>query len=72
MHSSCRVRDDLGPMSPTTAGLVLAMLIPRAEESWIPVLLGGLIPILGIAAVGYIVVRAVRDGDDTDDDGRPT
>jgi hypothetical protein len=38
-----------------------------ATEAW-PAVLGGLIPILGLVAAGYLIVRAVRDtGDDGDD-----
>jgi hypothetical protein len=44
--------------------LTIAMVLVRAEEAWEPVLLGGLIPILGLAGLGYIIVRAVRDTDD--------
>jgi hypothetical protein len=42
-------------------------LIPAATEAW-PAIFGGLIPILGLAAIGYIIYRAVRDNDDSDDD----
>jgi hypothetical protein len=41
--------------------------MPLAVESWIPVLFGGLIPILGAVAVLYIIVRAVRDTDEDPD-----
>ena len=34
-----------------------------AAEAWTAVL-AGLIPIVGLAAVGYLIVRAVRDNDD--------
>jgi hypothetical protein len=43
-------------------------VIPLATEAW-PAVFGGLIPILGLAAVGWLVVGAVRDGDEGD---RPT
>ncbi|HEX3323581.1 MAG TPA: hypothetical protein VHR65_00370 [Solirubrobacterales bacterium] len=46
--------------------LAIALILVRAEEAWEPVLLGGLIPIIGLAAIGYLIVRAVRD---TDEDG---
>jgi hypothetical protein len=36
-----------------------------ATESWVAVL-GGLIPIAGLVAVGYLIVRAVRDSDEED------
>ncbi len=38
-------------------------MIPSAAEAW-PAVFGGLIPILGLAAIGYIIYRAVRDNDD--------
>ncbi len=38
-----------------------------ATEAW-PAVFGGLIPIVGLAAIGYLIVRAVRDGDDADDE----
>jgi hypothetical protein len=46
--------------------LVLAALLVRAEEAWEPVLFGGLIPLFGALAVGFIIWRAVRDTDDED------
>jgi hypothetical protein len=36
-----------------------------ATEAW-PAVLGGLIPIAGLLAVGYLIVRAVRDNDEED------
>jgi hypothetical protein len=44
--------------------LTIAMVLVRAEEAWEPVLFGGLIPILGLAGLGYIIYRAVRNPDD--------
>ncbi|MFN8162647.1 MAG: hypothetical protein U0R26_02235 [Solirubrobacterales bacterium] len=38
-----------------------------ATEAW-PAIFGGLIPIAGLIAIGYIIVRAARDNDDPDDD----
>jgi hypothetical protein len=38
-------------------------MIPLATEAW-PAVFGGLIPILGLAGVGYLIWRAVRDTDD--------
>ena len=39
-------------------------MIVLAAEAW-PAVFGGFIPILGLAAIGYIIYRAVRDdGDD--------
>ncbi len=46
--------------------LALAVVLVRAEEAWEPVLLGGLIPIFGALAVGFILWRAVRDTDEDD------
>jgi hypothetical protein len=47
--------------------LAFAVLLVRAEEAWEPVLFGGLIPLFGALAVGFIIWRAVRDNDDDDD-----
>jgi hypothetical protein len=47
--------------------LIATALLVRAEESWAPVLLGGLIPILGLGALGYLLIRAVRDNDEEDE-----
>jgi hypothetical protein len=38
----------------------LVAAIPLAAEAW-PAVFGGLIPILGLAGIGYLVFRAVRD-----------
>ncbi len=38
-----------------------------AAEAW-PAVFGGLIPIIGLAAIGYLIVRAVRDNGEGDDD----
>ena len=48
-------------MTALSTALLCAMLVPRAEEAWEPVLFGGLIPIIGALAVFYIIWRAVRD-----------
>ena len=37
-----------------------------ATEAW-PAVFGGLIPIVGLVAIGYIIVRAVRDHDADDE-----
>lgn len=47
--------------------LIVAMLLVRAEEAWEPVLLGGLIPILGLGALAYLIIRAVRDNDENNE-----
>jgi hypothetical protein len=47
--------------------LIVAALLVRAEEAWEPVLLGGLIPILGLGALAYLIVRAVRDNDENNE-----
>lgn len=41
--------------------------IARAEESWIPVLFGGMIPILGAGAIFWLIWRAVRDSPENDE-----
>jgi hypothetical protein len=41
-------------------------VIPLATEAW-PAVFGGLIPILGLAAIAYIIYRAVRDNDEGDE-----
>ncbi len=48
--------------------LTIATLLPRAEEAWEPVLFGGMIPIIGALAVLYLIVRAVRDNPENDQD----
>jgi hypothetical protein len=47
--------------------LTIAVVLVRAEEAWEPVLLGGLIPILGALAILYIIIRAVRDNPEDDE-----
>ena len=44
-------------------------MIPTATEAW-PAIFGGLIPIIGLAAVGYVIWRAVKDSDDDEDEPR--
>jgi hypothetical protein len=46
---------------------IFALVLMRAEEAWEPVLFGGMIPVLGALAVGYIIFRAVRDHDEDDE-----
>jgi hypothetical protein len=41
------------------------MILP-ATEAW-PAVFGGLIPILGLAAIAYLIIRAVRDHDEGDE-----
>jgi hypothetical protein len=38
-------------------------VIPAGTEAW-PAVFGGLIPILGLAAIAYVIYRAVREDDD--------
>ncbi|MGN6258664.1 MAG: hypothetical protein ACTHN3_13095 [Solirubrobacterales bacterium] len=38
-----------------------------ATEAW-PAVFGGLIPIIGLAAIGYLIYRAVRDDPSNDED----
>jgi hypothetical protein len=40
--------------------------MPFATEAWTAVL-AGLIPIVGLVAVGYLIIHAVRDGDEDGD-----
>jgi len=40
-------------------------VIPAATEAW-PAVFGGLIPIVGLGAIGYIIWRAVREPDEDD------
>lgn len=42
------------------------MPLPLAAEAW-PAVFGGLIPILGLVAIGYLLIRAARDNDDADE-----
>ena len=48
--------------------LAITVVLVRAEEAWEPVLFGGMIPIVGALAVLYIIVRAVRDNPENDDE----
>lgn len=48
--------------------LAFALILVRAEEAWEPVLFGGLIPLFGALAIGFIIWRAVRDNDESDDE----
>jgi len=41
-------------------------VIPLAAEAW-PAVFGGLIPIIGLAAIGYLIIRAVRNNDEEDE-----
>jgi len=41
-------------------------LIVFATEAWAAVF-GGLIPILGLGAIGYLLIRAIRDNDEEDE-----
>ena len=43
---------------------------PSAAEAW-PAVFGGLIPIIGLAAIGYLIVRAVKNADDSENDDEP-
>lgn len=47
--------------------LTLAALVVRAEEAWEPVLLGGLIPIVGAIAILWLIIHAVRDNPENDE-----
>ena len=39
------------------------MIVLAIGEGWTAVF-GGLIPIIGLCAIGYLIVRAIRDSDD--------
>jgi len=41
-------------------------MIPVATEAW-PAVFGGLIPIVGLVAIGWLIIRAVRDSDEDDE-----
>lgn len=41
-------------------------MIPFATEAW-PAVFGGLIPIVGLVAIGWLIVHAVRDNDEDDE-----
>jgi hypothetical protein len=41
-------------------------MIPLATEAW-PAVFGGLIPIVGLLAVGWLIVHAARDNDEDDE-----
>lgn len=41
-------------------------MIPLATEAW-PAVFGGLIPIVGLVAIGYLIIHAVRDNDEDDE-----
>lgn len=43
------------------ARLTADLRLPRAEEAWQPVLLGGLIPIVGAGAVFWLIRWAVKE-----------
>lgn len=44
-------------------------MIPAATEAW-PAVFGGLIPIIGLAAIGYLIFRAVKDSSDDEDESQ--
>ncbi|HEX3737967.1 MAG TPA: hypothetical protein VHV53_10530 [Solirubrobacterales bacterium] len=54
--------------------IVAGIRIVRAEEAWEPVLLGGMIPILGALAIVWLIWRAVKDNpeDDLPPEHRPS
>ncbi len=56
---------------PHLVALHFAVLLLRAEEAWEPVLFGGLIPIIGALAVGFLLWYAVRQKPEDDDEGDP-
>jgi len=40
--------------------------MPAATEAW-PAIFGGLIPIIGLALIGYVIYLAVKKSDDDED-----
>jgi hypothetical protein len=46
--------------------LPISVVLAGALEAWPAVVGAGLIPFLGLIAVGYLIVRAVRDNDEKD------
>lgn len=50
-----------------TAPPIIAAL-SLALEAWPAVVGAGLIPIVGLIAVGYIIIRSVRDHDEEEED----
>jgi hypothetical protein len=44
-------------------------VIPAATEAW-PAVFGGLIPIVGLGAIGYILYRAVKNSSDDEDESQ--
>ena len=46
--------------------IAAAIRIARAEEAWEPVLLGGMIPILGAGAIFWLIWHAVRSNPEDD------
>jgi hypothetical protein len=46
-------------------------MTPLAAEAWLAVF-GGLIPIVGLVAIGWLIIRAVRDSDEGDESSGPT
>jgi hypothetical protein len=45
-------------LQPDSAVAVIRLV--RAEEAWEPVIFGGMIPLLGIGAVGWLIRYAVK------------
>ncbi len=43
------------------ARLTAGIRLPRAEEAWEPVLLGGLIPAIGAGAVFWLIRYAIKE-----------
>jgi hypothetical protein len=50
------------------ARLTAAIRLPRAEEAWEPVLLGGLIPAIGAGAVFWLIRYAIKEPPDHNKD----
>lgn len=46
--------------------IAAALHLVRAEEAWEPVLLGGMIPILGAGGIAFVLWRAIRSNPEND------
>lgn len=51
------------------AALPISAALPLSLEAWPAVVGAGLIPIVGLLAVGYIIIRAARDNDEEGEEG---
>ncbi len=47
----------------------LSFAVVSAMEAWPAVVGAGLIPVIGLIAVGYLIIHSVRDSDEVDHGG---